>query len=372
MTENPGALLRSLERATKRIGAATAPEELFELTLDAAHEAVGFDSASLMVTDATGDALVVRAGRGGRLVGTRVPVGPSISWQAMERREPIILEGRAKTDLGTSYTKDIPFSICLPLLVGSKTLGVLNVNRQRGHPGLVAVSFLRILADQVAFAIERLELYGELQHFTGQLMSQEEEHRRKLARDLHDGLAPILVSAYGQLQSAGVENEQVEKATALLRTAIKETRGILGTVRPATLDDLGLVAALAAEAKEMAEESGWTLDEQLDDPGPLSRDAESTLYRVAIEALNNAKRHAAAHHVRFALQKSEDTLEIVVADDGHGFQTEQWGEEGVRPGHFGLLGMRERVAFLGGICKVQSKPGEGTTVRIVVPRDRLR
>ena len=82
--------------------------------------------------------------------------------------------------------------------------------------------------------------------------------------------------------------------------------------------------------------------------------------------------HAAAHEVRLALLKNEETLEIDVGDDGHGFETEQWGEAGVRPGHFGLLGMRERVAFLGGLCKVQSKPGEGTTVRIVVPRERLR
>ncbi|HEV8534120.1 MAG TPA: GAF domain-containing sensor histidine kinase [Candidatus Limnocylindria bacterium] len=354
-----------------RIGNAASPEELFELVFEAAHEAVGYDTTSLMMADPAGDALIVRASRPTRLEGTRVPVGPSISWQALERREPLVLEGPAQKELGTAYTKDVPFAICLPLIVGAKTQGVLNVNRS-AHPGADAIAFLRILADQAAVAIERMELYSDLQHFTGQLLSQEEEHRRRLARDLHDGLAPILVSAYAQLQSAGVDNEQVRKATDLLRRAIRETREILGTVRPATLDDLGLVAALSAAAREMAAEAGWTLEEALDDPGPLSREAESTLYRVAVEALNNVKKHAAAHEVRLALLKAEDTLEIDVADDGHGFETEQWGEAGIRPGHFGLLGMRERVAFLGGLCKVQSKPGEGTTVRIVVPRERLR
>ena len=354
-----------------RIGNAASPDELFELVLEAAHEAVGYESASLMTVDAAGDALIVRASRPGRLVGTRVPVGPSISWQALERREPIIIEGPADKALGTTYTKDVPFAICLPMIVAAKTHGVLNVNRT-DHPGDDAPLFLRILADQAAFAIERMELYSDLQHFTGQLLSQEEEQRRRLARDLHDGLAPILVSAHAQLQSAGVENEQIAKATALLRRAIRETREILGTVRPATLDDLGLGAAISAAAREMAAESGWTLEEALDDPGPLSREAESTLYRVTLEALNNVKKHAAAHEVRLALLKNDETLEIDVADDGHGFETEQWGEAGIRPGHFGLLGMRERVAFLGGLCKVQSKAGEGTTVRIVVPRDRLR
>jgi signal transduction histidine kinase len=311
-----------------RIGNAASADELFDLVLEAAHEAVTYESASLMTVDAAGDALVVRASRPGRLVGTRVPVGTSISWQALERREPIIIDGPAPKELGTTYTKDVPFAICIPLVVAAKTQGVLNVNRRRS-PGNDAIAFLRILGDQAAFAMERMELYGDLQHFTGQLLSQDEEHRRRLARDLHDGLAPILVSAHAQLQSAGVENAHVAKATELLRRAIRETREILGTVRP-------------------------------------------TLYRVAVEALNNVKKHAAAHEVRLALLKNEDTLEVDVADDGHGFETEQWGEAGVRPGHFGLLGMRERVAFLGGLCKVQSKPGEGTTVRIVVPRERLR
>src|SRR2546428_1856331 len=140
-----------------------------------------------------------------------------------------------------------------------------------------------------------MELYGDLQHFTGQLLSQDEEHRRRLARDLRDGLAPILVSAHAQLQSAGVENEQVEKATALLRRAIRETREILGTVRPSTLDDLGLVAAISASAREMAAEAGWTPQAALDDPGPLSHDAETTLYRAAAEALHNDRKHADAH-----------------------------------------------------------------------------
>jgi signal transduction histidine kinase len=301
-----------------------------------------------------------------------VPVGQSISWQVLERKAPIIIEGPAAAELRTPYTKDVPFAICLPLLVGAKTIGVLNVNRQAGHPGDEGVSFLRILADQAAFAIDRLELYGDLQRFAGQLLVQEETHRREIARDLHDELAPILVSAHGQLQSAGVDNEQVAQATALLRRAIRETRDILGTVRPATLDDLGLVAALSVTAREMAEAAGWVLEEAMDDPGPLSRDAESSLYAVALEALRNVRRHAEAHEVRLALLTTPDMLEIVVADDGRGFPTEQWGEVRVTPGAYGLLGMRERIAFLGGVIKVQSRPGAGTTVRIVAPRDRLR
>src|SRR2546430_2439326 len=114
----------------------------------AARDAAGFNPASLMTVDPPGAALVVGTGRGDRLEGTRVPVGSSISWQALERKAPIILEGPAATELRTPYTKDVEFAICLPLLVGAKTIGVLNVNRQSGHPGDEAVSFLRILRSE--------------------------------------------------------------------------------------------------------------------------------------------------------------------------------------------------------------------------------
>lgn len=364
-------LLSALERVNRALTSATQVDDVFEAVLATLQDALGYTSASFMAVDPSGDELVVRAGRGGAKIGTRVAPGPSLSWHAMERRTPIVLSGRAGAEYATPYTKDIPFSIVAPLVVGARTLGVLNLNRD-SHPGEEALSFVRTLADMTAFAMERFELHEDLQHFTEQLLAQEEEQRRRLARDLHDGLAPILVSAHAQLQSSASRDEQVERATQLIRKAIQETREIIVTVRPATLDDLGLAGAIAAEAQDIAEEAGWTLESELDDPGPLSRDAESALYRVTLEALQNVKAHAAAHNVRFSLRRDEKDLEITIADDGHGFQIEQWGEAGVRPGHFGLLGMRERVSFIGGRCEVTSRPGEGTTVRITVPRDRLR
>jgi len=75
--------------------------------------------------------------------------------------------------------------------------------------------------------------------------------------------------------------------------------------------------------------------------------------------------------VTVKLQQDEAYVEIVVIDDGHGFASEQWGDAAAKPGHFGLLGMRERIGLLGGVCKIASKPGGGTTVRITVPRDRV-
>jgi len=90
-----------------------------------------------------------------------------------------------------------------------------------------------------------------------------------------------------------------------------------------------------------------------------------------VEALLNAKRHAGAHRVSVRLRQDDAYIEIVIADDGQGFASEQWGEASAKAGHFGLLHMRERIGLLGGVCKIASRPGEGTTVRITVPRDRV-
>jgi len=339
-------LLRGLERATWRVGATTNDDDLFALILEAAAD-VGYESASLMVYDRALDALVVRASRGAELVGTTVAVGPAISWRAMERRQPIVVKGPA-----------------------GPALGVLDVNRA-SEPTESQVGYLRILAYQAAFAIERAGLYQDLQLFTGQALSQEEESRRYIARELHDGLAPVIVSAYGILQNPGKTEADVKRATDFLRKAIQETRAIIGSVSPATLEDLGLAGAISSAATEVAAEAGWEIEEDIDEIAPLRPDAEAALYRATVEALLNAKRHAGAHKVTVKLRQDEAYIEIVVADDGHGFASEQWGEASAKAGHFGLLHMRERIGLLGGVCKIASKPGGGTTVRITVPRDRV-
>ena len=362
-------LLRGLERATWRVGATTNEEDLFALLLEAAAD-VGYDSASLMVYDRAHDALVVRASKGAELVGTKLSAGPAISWRAMERRQPVVVKGPAGPELPHTYTKDVPYSIVLPLLVGAKALGVLNVNRAT-EPSESQVGYLRILAYQAAFAIERAGLYHDLQLFTGQALSQGEESRRHIARELHDGLAPVIVSAYGILQNPGRTDADVKRATDYLRRAIQETRAIIGSVRPATLEDLGLAGAISSAATEVAAEAGWEIEEDIEDIDPVRPDAEAALYRATIEALLNAKRHAGAHRVTLKLRQDEAYLEIVIVDDGQGFASEQWGDASAKAGHYGLLHMRERIGLLGGVCKIASKPGGGTTVRITVPRDRI-
>jgi len=350
-TEGTRELLGSLRAVFRRIASATDIDQLLDAVVEAVRDVVPCEAATVLLLDASGETLIVRASSDGAA-------------QLGER-----LRRDAEPDEGT---------LRLPLASGASTLGAIDVKLSGGVLSEERGEALRILADQAASAIERAELYANLQHFTEQLMSADEEQRRRLARDLHDGIAPILVSAYQHLQLlyANTPPEQragrLEKSVQHLRKAIQETRGLIAGLRPATLDDLGLAGALSAEAQEMAKDAGWELATEVDDPGALSLEAEATIFRVLHEALENVKTHAAAQRVRFVLRSSDDDLLAVVADDGRGFLTTDWLQAGARTGHFGLLGMRERISLLGGECRITSRPGAGTEIRVRVPLKRIR
>jgi signal transduction histidine kinase len=353
-------LLESLRAVSRRIAGATDFAALLEAVVASVADVVPSRTAAVLLLDPSGESLIVRAATERASVGTRIPRDDGAAWSVLDRREP-----RARDGL-----------LHVPLVSGASILGVLEVRSEGASFADEQMTALRILGDQAASAIERAELYANLQHFTEQLMSADEEQRRRLARDLHDGIAPILVSAYQNLQlhyahtPTERRDERLEKSVAHLRKAIQETRGLIAGLRPATLDDLGLAGALSAEAHEMAKDAGWELVREVEDLGPLSLEAEATLFRVLHEALENARAHAGAHRVRFQLKGSGEDLVAVVADDGRGFLTTDWLEAGT--GHFGLLGMRERIALLGGECRITSRPGAGTEVRIRVPLKRLR
>lgn len=349
MGDDPAGLLGSLRAVSRRIADATELDELLEAVVASVGDVVPCRGAAVLLVDPSGEALVIRASTEKADVGTRVP-----------------RDAQPPHD-----------SVRVPLQSSASALGALEV-RVDAPLAEDRVTALRILADQAASAIERAELYANLAHFTEQLMSADEEQRRRLARDLHDGIAPILVSAYQNLQLlyANTPPEQrggrLEKAVAHLRKAIQETRGLIAGLRPATLDDLGLAGALRAEAQEMAKDAGWQLTTEVEDPGALSLEAEATLFRVLHEALENVRSHAGAHRVRFTMKATDEDVVAVVADDGRGFLTTDWLAGGSRTGHFGLLGMRERIALLGGECRITSRPGAGAEVRLRVPLRRVR
>ncbi len=204
------------------------------------------------------------------------------------------------------------------------------------------------------------------------LIRAQEEERKLVAYDLHDGLIQQMVGARFYLSNcrdrcpidALDARSGIRKGCEALSEAIIEGRRIIEGLRPAALDDLGLVAAIEEIAQSNAAAAGWQLDLDLQ---PLTAEPPKTvavtLYRIAQEALNNARKHAQAGRVRLALHNGVG-IHLSIEDDGIGFSPSQLGgdEHGL-----GITTMHERAMLIHGVCTIRSAPGAGTQVEVVVP-----
>ncbi len=205
------------------------------------------------------------------------------------------------------------------------------------------------------------------------LAREREEERRRLARDLHDGPAQSLSAAlFGvDLALATLERspdsarEELLHARELLRDALNELRAMMFGLRPRLLEEKGLGPALEALAG-MAPLWGPGVTVAVSgQPARLTDDVELALYRIAQEAITNARKHSAAREIRVTLEVGAESATLRVSDDGAGFPPRR-----IRPaaGHGeGVPGMRERAELLGGTLQIESAPGKGTQVLATLP-----
>ena len=210
----------------------------------------------------------------------------------------------------------------------------------------------------------------------GQRLAAAEEERRRWARELHDetlqGLAAlrIMLSSARRSESRAELDEAVEMAVEALGREVESLRALISELRPASLDQLGLGAALQALAERVSSDV-LTVELDCDLAWERGRETarhgaqlEAGVYRLVQEALTNVSKHANARHARVRVHDHEDVVEVRVADDGRGFDTSS------DTGGFGLVGMAERVELLGGELEIVSAPGEGTTVTATLPLTR--
>ncbi|GAB3388356.1 sensor histidine kinase [Lysobacter fragariae] len=199
----------------------------------------------------------------------------------------------------------------------------------------------------------------------------QEDERRRLARDLHDGVGQNLTALKHRLASiantlpAGdsATRDALESAIALCGNTLEDTRQLSRLLRPPILDDLGLEAALRWLARSQGEASGLDISVEIEALPTLDSDLQTLLFRVAQEALNNAAKHAAARSVLLRLVARGGLLQLQVVDDGRGCDP----QVALTSGGSGLGGMRERLRLYDGSMELRSTPGEGTRLRAVVP-----
>ena len=282
---------------------------------------------------------------------------------------------------------------CIGLKVRQKVIGTLEVYARGGAPRYDESHLLNGLATQAAIAIENAKLYQEvrrkerhLQNLVERMIQAQEEEQRRVAYDIHDGLAQMMVSAHQHLQTFGMlhrrrderSDEALAKGLFMMQKSIEEVRKVIAGLRPAELDDLGLIAALQLYIQSLRDDLGWQID-LVEEVGPerLPATVEVTAYRIIQEALTNARRHGEAKRARVELRREESALHLVVRDWGHGFDVAEMdalaSANGAASGHqvagrhVGLHSMRERANLLGGTFDIESAPGDGTIVRVTLP-----
>jgi signal transduction histidine kinase len=228
----------------------------------------------------------------------------------------------------------------------------------------------RLKASLASLHEERMAI---LRQQLAQVTAAQEEERRRIARELHDGVGPTLASLNIRLRTAHklLERdhhpvaEEIKELAKLAQANIQDIRRLVYDLRPTVLDEWGLVPALREYVARYREEQGLEVAlalPELDDDERLPAPLETALFRIVQEALNNVAKYAQARRVEVVMTRDRKGVTLRIADDGRGFDP-----EAPRPGtHLGLWSMRERVEQLGGRFETESAPGRGTTLMMTI------
>lgn len=241
--------------------------------------------------------------------------------------------------------------------------------RARDEVGELATAF-----NEMTTALVQKE--AARQQLMRQVLAAAEGERRRVARELHDQTGQALVSliaGFGALEGAGRLPEQTTRLSELRQIAeqtLAEVHDLSRTLRPAALDELGLVSALQRHCEAFGSRLGLIAECEvvgLNVGMRLPDEVEVAVYRIVQEALTNATRHGRARSVHVLLQRRDGALLAVIEDDGRGFDTSEWRATSRHQRRMGLLGIEERAALLGGTLRIESHPGAGTRLFVDIP-----
>ncbi len=369
-------------------------DNVLSSALDSILEVMRVAIGGILLLDETGETLCYRAYRGLSSQYVRqmcLRLGEGIAGKVARNGEAMLLEDISNTPDAARpkliSTEGLRAFASVPIRSESKVLGVLNIASH--EPRLFSTEDVRLLetiARQLATAIENARLHEEVrrkdeirQELLREVLSIQEEERRRIARELHDEISQSLISLNTGLEvvssslppGAEKTSEMIRKTQHLSISILDEIHRVIYELRPTLLDDLGLVAA-----------TRWLLDNKLGGAGVkvdfrtigrekrLFPQLEATLFRVIQEAATNIARHAHAKNAHIILHFKKDTVNVSVKDDGVGFDVQEAISSQQRPRGLGLLGMKERVELVNGTLTIQSSPLGGTEISFQVPLGR--
>ncbi len=319
------------------------------------------------------------------------PAAEGLLREVVDEGGPILASNPAQDpELGRIFGLHSCTSVyCIPLRQGIDTYGVILF----AHPQAMFFSssnreVLNLIAHQAVISIQNARLYQELEQEKERMLEIQEEARKKLARDLHDGPTQTIAAIAMRANYARRLMERDPKAVLkeltnmedMARRTSQEIRHMLFTLRPLVLETQGLVAALEAMAEKMRETYNQNV---LLDISPqvvelLEMDQQGVIFYIVEEAVNNARKHAEAEHVWVHLRPIQNDLALLeIRDDGVGFDVKAVTASYEHRSSLGMVNLRERSELINGILHIDSAPGNGTRVQVAIPLteeavDRIR
>ncbi|MGI9104374.1 MAG: GAF domain-containing sensor histidine kinase [Terriglobales bacterium] len=311
-----------------------------------------------------------------------IPLGRGFTGMIAQTGEPAILPDLSMSDglLNPMLRARAKALWGVPLKTAGEVIGVLVIGFEKPYHWLpTETDLLKAIADRSALAIERARITDALREretriadLSAHLLRVQEEERKRISRELHDetGQALMVIRLYlGMLESsAGARaRSKIRETLSVVDRTIEGIRRIIGRLSPLVLQELGLIAAIRKEAKDLAKNTGVKARVAVsDDVGRLAPICEAAIYRVVQEALHNVAKHAQAKAVNIQMGRENGLVRLLIEDDGQGMSK----TSGFSGRSFGLAGMRERIVMLGGTVKVTSAKGKGTRIEVIVPAEQ--
>jgi signal transduction histidine kinase len=366
--------LEATTEIARAVGGETDLDRILELIAKRGRALVNARAVVIMLEDKGELSVLTVAGEvDPGVVGRSIPTADSVYADVLRSQRPeriADLPTRLRTG-GHSIGVQAEAALLVPLTFRGRALGVLGAYDHERGSGSFTVSDQQLMlsfAASAATAVGTAKTVAQ-EHLRHSIAAAESE-RRRWARELHDetlqglgGLNVLLSSGLdGNLEAA------VRTSLGFIEDQIESLRALISDLRPAVLDDLGIQPALEALADRMKTTAGLTVEldvdlayEREDAATRLTPDVENAIYRLVQETLTNVSKHAQVDRASVTVRESNGGVAVEVRDHGVGFDLDQTTDG------FGLIGMRERVEIVEGKLAVASRPGDGTTISVVVP-----
>jgi signal transduction histidine kinase len=378
--------IRTVFRLASELNATLSYERVLEMALDLSASALS-DSGSaderlvsaLLLFD--GDHLRVASARRLTHSDMRVtlPGEAGVIGQALQSGDPGECEEPARdVELQRLVAFHNCMTLCIPLAAGLEAYGAFLF----GHPEKHYFNqdrreLLDAVGHQAMVALQNAQLYRDLEQEKERITEIQEEARKKLARDLHDGPTQSIAAIAMRInfarrlmeRDAKAASDELYKVENLARRTTKEIRHMLFTLRPLILESQGLVAALNQLAEKIRETHAQNviIESQPGSVEQLEIGKQGVVFYIVEEAVNNARKHAEARHVWVRLKSKDDLFFLEIQDDGVGFNVGAVDAHYEQRGSLGMVNMRERTELINGMLRIESTEGVGTRILVAVP-----